>query len=432
MKKYRILPLILSFLTLFSLSIIAHAQGSSISGDEVCGAWDPVAQRIVNPCGIDQVGNILKGVLKVIIALGLPLTVVFISYRFVMAWFALQQGNADAYKEALKKSGNAILGFLFIVALFGGLLTVFLKYFGVKDQPLQLLRILSSGFIEHTFALEHAYAQTARADGLLPNFFGSDDIYDLLLSGFRLIMRFFIYPALIVIWVWTGFSFVMAQGAPDALNKAKKWLLWAFLTTLVIFVLQGFLVAMRGTVERILPGSTASTNVQAQGSTQGTLDARGQPVAGAIGSVCTMADGSIGQVGNGGTCFVGRGAGSSNAAQYCAGQTVGTMCVVSSTGAVGVCGVDPSNTTGCYAAFPGKACLTTNRSWGVIDQAGTSCVAGGSAPSVVNSTGGSYGGTNYDSRVQGNTADIPCTVRNGGTCRIYGQAGTCADFTCKI
>jgi hypothetical protein len=417
MKKYSVPPYIIATLFILSGISCAYAAGASISGDEVCGATATTA------CSLSHIGVILKGVLKVIIALGLPLTIVFISYRFVMAWFALQQGNANAYKEALQKSGNAMLGFLLIVALFGGLLTVFLKYFGVKDQPLKLLELLSSGFVEH------AYAQ-ARPDGLLPNFFGSDDIYDLLLSAFRLIMRFFIYPSLIVIWVWTGFSFVMAQGAPEALTKAKKWLLWAFLTTLVIFVLQGFLVAMRGTVEKILPGSTTTSS--SQSVSVGTLDGRGQPVDGALGSACTTSSGSTGQIGSDGTCSVGRGAGSSNTSQYCAHQSTGTMCVVSGTGSVGVCGIDSSNTTGCYAAFPGKTCLTSNRSWGVIDAAGASCVAGGSAPTVTNSTGGSYGGTNYDSSAQGNTADIPCTVRNGGTCRIYGQAGTCSDFTCKI
>jgi hypothetical protein len=82
-----------------------------------------------------------------------------------------------------------------------------------------------------------------------------------MLKILALVIRFFIYPALIVIWVWTGFAFVLAQGKPDALSKAKKLLVWATISTFVVVMIQAFLFAAKGTVEEILPGSTTSINI---------------------------------------------------------------------------------------------------------------------------------------------------------------------------
>lgn len=259
LKHYRLIPFLLALIVTVSLSYgVVYAQGTqALSGDTVCGQWNPNAKNkdgtmgaIENPCTILGIVDVAKNVLAVIIMLGLPLLVVFITYRFVMAWFALQQGNASAYKDALQKAGNALLGFMLIVALFGGLLFAMLQYFGVKDSgALNLLKLFSDAFIPH------AYAQGQT----LPNPIRANSLYDLILDVVRLIMRFFIYPALISIWVWTGFAFVFAQGRPEALTKAKKWLMWAFATTLVIFFLQAFLVAVQGTVQKILPGGGGTT-----------------------------------------------------------------------------------------------------------------------------------------------------------------------------
>jgi len=267
----------------FSVGTVQSQQyGPSIAGDELCGKWSPTGGPdgkggIVTRCGVPQIGVMMKKVLVLVVSLGLPLLVVFVIYRFITAWFALEQGNAGAYKEALKQSGNAIIGFFFVVALFGGLLMVVLKYFGVKDQPLQLLKLFSEAFVTT------AYAQQTAATGYLPNFLGSNNLMELILAILRLVMRFFVYPMLIVIWVWTGFAFVMAQGAPEALNKAKKWLMWAFVTTLVIFMIQAFMVAAQGTVQKIFPGGA--------GGAGGAASSAG----GSSGS------GSVGSGGSGGT-----------------------------------------------------------------------------------------------------------------------------------
>lgn len=115
-KKY-LVPLFFSFVILASFADplqVANAQsaGSSIV---TCG------ETATSPkCTIGGIGAIVKGVLTLVLSIGLPLLFIFVAYRFVMAWFSLQQGNANAYKDALQKAGNAIFGFLIVVVLIGG------------------------------------------------------------------------------------------------------------------------------------------------------------------------------------------------------------------------------------------------------------------------------------------------------------------------
>ena len=227
---------------LLSVHTVYSAERASLSGD-VCGG---IGKK---KCELTDIPKIVKNVVRFVIGYGFLILIVFVTVRFVMAWFALQQGNANAYKEALSKSTNAFLGFLFIVMLSGGLLFTVLKYFGIKDELLDI-GIFQSFFFD-IFAT-HAYAAEGQ---YLPNFFPSDDINDFLTAIIRVVMRFFVYPALLCIWVWTGFAFIAAQGAPDALSKAKKWFMWATVTTLVIFTVQMFLIAIQGTIEKILPGT---------------------------------------------------------------------------------------------------------------------------------------------------------------------------------
>ncbi len=256
-----------SFLILSSHEVHAQAAGDSVV---TCG----LGATSATACKVGDIGPLVKGLLGIVITIGLPLLFIFVAYRFVTAWFALQQGNANAYKDALSKAGNAIVGFLIVVVLVGGGLYALLSAFGVDPRILQILKLFSGGLFEHTYA----------ASGqLLPNFTPNiTNLYDFILNALRLVMQFFIYPALIVIWVWTGFSFVLAQGAPDALKKAKSWLLWAFITTLVIMVLQGFLVALRVSALKII-GTT--------------------PVAG---QACKTSSGGNGQMGTDGVCYGGR------------------------------------------------------------------------------------------------------------------------------
>lgn len=393
MKRFYFLNILFAAILVFAT--LGGVEAQSLSGDDVCGKWDPVAKQVTNPCTISSIGSIMRGVLTLTISIGLPLLVVFIIYRFIVAWFALQQGNANAYKDALKKSMNAIIGFIMIVVIFGGGLVLLLRYLGVQSFPLQLLDSITEAFIPH------AYAQTTSTQ--LPNPVGANSLYDFILAVLRMVMRFFVFPALIVIWVWTGFSFVAAQGNPEALNKAKKWLVWAFVSTLVVFLVQAFLFAIKGTVDSILSGNTQQTTTTVS---NGTTDGRGQPTQGGYGSSCTTSSGASGVVDIAGVCQPGRGAGSSNTNQFCTGKAVGTVCTVSVSGGsrTGTCSSNQDGTFGCYIASQGDTCISASGAYGTISAAGN-CEIGGRA-----------------------------LVGAGGSCRIQQECSsglTCTDGVCR-
>ena len=244
LRQFRSVPFLVALMvTLTTSTVFVYAQ-ASLSGDEICGA--------TSECAFSDIGRVLKGALSLLITLGLPVLVVFIAIRFLRAYLAAVQGNAYTYKKAMEESMNAFGGFLFIVALFSGLLILFLRYFGVKSDgqfnPFMLLKEISTLFLPHVYAASGQF---------LPNTLTSNSLYEVIISLVRLVMRFFVYPALVAMWTWTGFAFVLAQGRPAELAKAKGWLVKALITSLVIFTLQAFLVAAQGTVKKILPGTGA-------------------------------------------------------------------------------------------------------------------------------------------------------------------------------
>ncbi len=348
MKRHHFLTLLLAS---FFVLITFHGSdvSAAISGDEVCGS-------VGDKCGADDLKKIFQGIFSTIIAIGTPLLVVFVIYRFVMAWYALNQGNANAYKEATQKAGQAILGFLVIVALFGGLFLGMLRFFGVNEPMLKLLDDITEVVVPRAYAAPVpknacptkpqglpcltdsdktgfctgpsqcselnpasvlvpkgncggrygtgvscltdngeqgacytsycvkllpelapvAQPQTPQAPTetpppaqapantatTLPNPVGVTSLYDFILSALALVMRFFIYPALIGMWVWSGFNYVLAQGAPEKLAKNHKLLMWAFISTLIVFVTQGFLTALRNSVQKVLPATSQVINVE--------------------------------------------------------------------------------------------------------------------------------------------------------------------------
>lgn len=339
MKKYLLVAFITTLVvTTFSFnsfggtgnsSVRVFAQGASVSGDEVCGATKD------RKCTLADAKNITKNlIINIVVPIGSALLVCFIVFRLLMAQKALMEGNAMAYKEAGKKIANAVFGFMIVIAVVGGLLLAMLKFLTVGPE---FLKLLSEAFIPH------AYAQT------LPNPLGVNSLYDFILLLVRLFIRWFVYPAIVAVWVWTGFAFVAAQGRPEELVKAKKWLLWAFICTCLIFVTEGFLFALRGTVNQIIPTGAASATYQ--------------PAPGTTGAVCSMPGGGQGMTDATGACVsTARGATTAALPTSCAGLSAGTMCSVA--GGSGTCGSN-GNVYGCYRAAVGDSCIL-NGSAGTI------------------------------------------------------------------
>lgn len=368
MKRQNLITIALSIVCIFlSFHVVSAQTAASISGDDVCGT-------AANVCGPQHLKQIVSSTLNVFVVYGSVILVVFVAYRFLMAWIKLQQGNSAAYKEATKQATQAIGGFIFVVVLFAGFFFFALQFFGVRNDndfnPLNILQLFSDAFIPH------AYAQTQK---YLPNPLTITNPYDFLLAVLRVIMRFVIYPGMIYMWVRSGLQFVIAQGNPEGLKKAKQWITWAFVSTFVVFSIQGFVSIMSATAVEVIGGNkvTPSTTVN---QPVGTTDGRTVPAPGTTGSACDYngQGAGSGQIGVDGICYAGRGAGSSNTDQFCKSARAGTMCTTSAN-SLGVCTSSESGTSGCYTAQPGDFCIALNGSSGQISADRSSCIASGGA-----------------------------------------------------
>lgn len=255
-----------SFILFFCIASFPIAFAQQVGIENIAGVCGQTTATS-DACKLQDIGKITKGVLTVIISVGLPLLVVFVAYRFIIAWFAAQQGQTNAYHDAVSKAKNAILGFMFIIAIFGGLFFVLLQLLGVNNQLFTPLKniLLGASLFPHAYAAETS---------MLPNFLPYNSLNELLFALIRLVMRFFVYPLLIVIWVWTGFLFVFAQGSPEGLKKAKDLLMKALISSLVIFSIQGFILAAQGTVTKVLGGNTTTSTTSADAGSPCLLDKR--------------------------------------------------------------------------------------------------------------------------------------------------------------
>lgn len=224
----------------FSASAV-FAQGA-VSGDEVCGKIVNGVPDICNPIedGKTIIGNLITGVLPVVMAL----LVVFIILRVLWGVKLMMiDGNPSAMVEARKQIWSSLVGFVVLVLLLGGAGVAILTFLGTQDWAIQLLKLFSEAIVPHAYAVEGR---------LLPNPLGTNNLYDFVLLFVRLVVRWFVFPALIVMWVWSGFAYVLAQGNPEKISTAHKWLLWAVISTVVVMVTEGFLFALQGTVQQIL------------------------------------------------------------------------------------------------------------------------------------------------------------------------------------
>lgn len=326
------------FAFVFSLLLLTGVAYAETTGGSIvtCGE--------TSPCTVDNFVTIVKGAVVLLLMICLPILVVYVVYRFVIAWYQVANGNSSAYRDAVKKAGNAIFGFFMAVLVFGGGLLLLLKIFGASDFTLKLLNLFSEAFIPHAYA----------AGSTLPLPTTFTNLFDFILAVLRVVMRFFIYPALIGMWVWTGFSFVYAQGRPEALAKAKKLLFWATLSTFIVFITQGAITAMKGTAEEIVPGAFPSSTKSS-----------GDDVS--PGSVTTCPTGQTLDV-NGSCVSSNRG----NTATECSGKANGTICSVQKAGAVGgyvpgTCSFNTDGTFGCNVAVQNDFCLTLDATGAQVD-----------------------------------------------------------------
>lgn len=88
----------------------------------------------------------------------------------------------------------------------------------------------------------------------LENPLGFDTLYDFLVAILDVVI-YIAFPALILFFVWIGFKFLMAQGDPKEIQKAREYFLWAIVGALLVLGARVLADAIRGTVDQLGVGA---------------------------------------------------------------------------------------------------------------------------------------------------------------------------------
>jgi hypothetical protein len=240
--RFIISNILLALVLLFGSAYVVTAQSvAPLSGDSVCGSS---TSTICNLKG--DIGKVIRNALAFFIKIAVLFMIVAFMWAGVM--LAISQDKAVALKEAKGKLTRVIIGIVLVsmVATIGTYLAL-LQFAGVNMNILQFIGSLFA-FVPGVFVM-HAYAQESAA--LLPNALGVTDLYDFLLLLIRLFVRWFVFPALVFAWLYTGLQFVFAQGNPGKIKEARTWLLWVFIATFIIMLSEAFAFALRATINQI-------------------------------------------------------------------------------------------------------------------------------------------------------------------------------------
>ena len=227
------------FAVLTILLSVTAVYGAGLAG--TCGDLGQPA------CTLDGLGPVVqKGLQFILLISGLVIILAVVKTGIS---FAQADDKATALKEAKERLKRVVIGLILItiaasitgyLALLqlggvgGNVLDIVSKFFGVK----------ASAFLPVT----HAYAQEA---GKLPNPIpGATNLYDFLALLLKLFIRWFVFPVLIFSWVFTGFKYVSAQGNPEKLTEAHKYLWYTLIGTVIIMLAEGFATAISGTISQ--------------------------------------------------------------------------------------------------------------------------------------------------------------------------------------
>ncbi|MDQ5962767.1 MAG: hypothetical protein QG653_574 [Patescibacteria group bacterium] len=226
--------LLASFITL-GVGMV-FAQGA-IAGDAVCGGG-------TTPCTFADLAKIFKKTFLVLLQLALAFVIVMIMWSAVQVMTA--QDKAGALAQAKTRLTNVVLGILVITLVASGGYVALLTFFKVDPQFLNAIKSLFSS-AHDLIPVVHANAQ-----GTLPNPVpGVNNFIDFIGLIVQLIIRWFVVPVVIFSWAYTGFQYVYAQGNPQKLVDAHKWLLWTVVGTITIMLAEGFTAALRGTFSQL-------------------------------------------------------------------------------------------------------------------------------------------------------------------------------------
>lgn len=226
--------------SLVTLSVGALFAQGQLAGDAVCGGSAETA------CKFENFKDIMGKTFLFLLQIAIAFLLIMIMYSAAQVMTA--QDKASALKEAKTRLWNVLLGFLLITVVAGGGYLAFLSYFNIKSEFLTPITKLFSMNLSDVLPFAHAHAQDAEK---LPNPLGTTtNLFDFLGMLVSLVIRWFVFPVIIFSWLYTGFQYVYAQGNPQKLMDAHKWLWWTLIGTVTIMLAEGFTLALQGTFKQ--------------------------------------------------------------------------------------------------------------------------------------------------------------------------------------
>lgn len=211
------------------------------------------AYAVIVPCGgtgqpdctFSHIPILLKNTMRT----AMEMVSLFAVAMIVYTGFKLMTGKnkpaelADS-KERMWKVGVGIIMF------FGGagLTLMILRSIGLNEDflktfnwffPTALLDVISA----------HAYAADSN---MLPNPLNLDNPLDFFAMLLNLTIKWFVFPCIILSWLYAGFLYVRAQGNPEEISNAHSWLWWTFIGTGIIMLAEVFYSVLRGTITTII------------------------------------------------------------------------------------------------------------------------------------------------------------------------------------
>ena len=169
----------------------------------------------------DAISLVMKiaqiGVFVVVIALVLVLLISGVGYVYY--------GSNPQYINKMKGYiYNSSAALVIIILLFG--IFAFLSAIGFNPEILkffnQIFAFNDFSFISHAYAQEIPQISTGGSGYI--NFFSWSSIFSPILLSLKFIINYFVAPALVIATVIAGFMFVKAEGNPQQLDEAKKFI----------------------------------------------------------------------------------------------------------------------------------------------------------------------------------------------------------------
>lgn len=220
---------------LLTTGFVYAADPSASSTIILCGQGD-----ISTACHVSDVLPTSKRLFAYFAAIGV--FVIAIAVFIVGIRFIIQKDKAAVLKENKQRLVNVVLGIVLLLGA-GTIFIAALKALGVQDQ---FLKVFGTASIVPSF-VDHAYA----AGDLLPSPTIATNLYDFMILVMELIVRWFVFPVVVYGWLYVGYMFVKAQGNPQELVEARKWLWYVFIGTVIVIFAEGFAFALRDTVLKI-------------------------------------------------------------------------------------------------------------------------------------------------------------------------------------